>query len=634
MTLFTLAKRNVSRNFSQYFLYMLSMVVSIAIYFTFVALKYSDSVAQKMTTSTKVSALMGGASVILLIFVAIFIFYSNSFFLKKRKKEVALYALLGLRKRQIGKMLFFENLLIGLIALIIGTALGFLFSKGFAMLLLVFIHSSETVSFTFSLTAVLQTALVFFLLFFITSLQGYRLIYRFKLIELFHAEGKGESMPKPSLWLALIAILSIAAGYYLALENILTSKWWELFGMLTTPLLILVLVIAGTFLLFHSLVGYFFIYMKKAPALLWKNLRLITISQLAYRIRANARILTIIAVLSATTITAGGAIFGIYYNTTSSVKKADPNTLMFTANAALNKHADAILKHPTYDMIIPVVETKFEAKSINQNAEDERILPVMAVSNYNQLAGKQHKPRLQLTKNNGLMLDSAYDKRFSPDYTNKTITSKNQTIKLQGFRTKTVLNAISGSNAVIVSDTAFKEFQAKHQTTFIRLIQDPLLKADDTKKLHSFITAKTLFSSQPEDIQSSFEGIGVMLFIGSFLGIVFLIAMGSIIYFKVLTEAEADKEQYLMLFKLGNNIQALRKTIAAQIAAFFVIPLIIGLAHSAIALKAFSALLGVQLFLPIMLWMIAFTVIYILYYFATVHAYMKVIKQTIRTEAI
>lgn len=634
MTLFTLAKRNVSRNFSQYFLYMFSMVVSIAIYFTFVALKYSDSVAQKMTTSTKVSALMGGASVILLIFVAIFIFYSNSFFLKKRKKEVALYALLGLRKRQIGKMLFFENLLIGLIALIIGTALGFLFSKGFAMLLLIFIHSSETVSFTFSLTAVLQTALVFFLLFFITSLQGYRLIYRFKLIDLFHAEGKGESMPKPSLWLALIAILSIAAGYYLALENILTSKWWELFGMLTTPLLILVLVIAGTFLLFHSLVGYFFIYMKKTPALLWKNLRLITISQLAYRIRANARILTIIAVLSATTITAGGAIFGIYYNTTSSVKKADPNTLMFTANAALNKHADAILKHPTYDMIIPVVEAKFEAKSINQNAENERILPVMAVSNYNQLAGKQHKPRLQLTKNNGLMLDSAYDKRFSPDYTNKTITSKNQTIKLQGFRTKTVLNAISGSNAVIVSDTAFKEFQAKHQTTFIRLIQDPLLKADDTKKLHSFITAKTLFSSQPEDIQSSFEGIGVMLFIGSFLGIVFLIAMGSIIYFKVLTEAEADKEQYLMLFKLGNNIQALRKTIAAQIAAFFVIPLIIGLAHSAIALKAFSALLGVQLFLPIMLWMIAFTVIYILYYFATVHAYMKVIKQTIRTEAI
>ncbi|WP_234404327.1 hypothetical protein [Listeria grayi] len=83
MTLFTLAKRNVSRNFSQYFLYMLSMVVSIAIYFTFVALKYSDSVAQKMTTSTKVSALMGGASVILLIFVAIFIFYSNSFFLEK-----------------------------------------------------------------------------------------------------------------------------------------------------------------------------------------------------------------------------------------------------------------------------------------------------------------------------------------------------------------------------------------------------------------------------------------------------------------------------------------------------------------------------------------------------------------------
>lgn len=606
------------------------MIVSIAIYFTFVALK--NSTPKQMNASTKLDALMNVASVILLIFAIIFIFYSNSFFLKKRKKEVALYALLGLRKHQIGRMLFFENLLLGIIALLIGTFCGFLFSKGFASLLLLFIHHSETISFQFSAVTIIQTALVFLLLFVITSLQGYFLIYRFKLIDLFHAERKGESMPKPSLLIALFAILLIAASYFLALQNMLTSKWWSTFGVGSTPLLILTFVILGTFLLFHSLVGYFFGFLKKKPALLWKNLRLITISQLAYRIRANARILTMITVLSATTITAGGAIFGLYYNTVKAAQETAPNTIMYASDTNLNKHVNAILKHPTYDITIPIVEVTFQTNELNHNNSGERVLTVMSLSHYNHVATKQHKAQIHLKANKSYMIDSNYIKHFSPSYTNKTIQSKNEKVTFQGFKTTNIFNSMTLSNTVIVNDKTFKRFQRSNKTTFLRLINDPLLKADDTKKLHPFLTEKSQFSSQPEVIQSSFESIGSLLFIGSFLGIVFLIAMGSIIYFKVLTEAETDKAQYVMLFKLGNDLPALRKTISAQIAVFFIIPLLVGISHGAIALKAFSALLNIELFIPILIWICAFTVIYLLYYFATVHAYMKIIKQTIQTE--
>ena len=120
MTLFSLARKNIARNFSQYFLYIASMVFSIVIYFTFVTLKYSDTIAEQTASSQKLDSLMSGAAVILIFFVAIFIAYSNSFFMKKRKKEVALYALLGVRNRQIGFMLFFENLLLGLVSLVMG----------------------------------------------------------------------------------------------------------------------------------------------------------------------------------------------------------------------------------------------------------------------------------------------------------------------------------------------------------------------------------------------------------------------------------------------------------------------------------------------------------------------------------
>ena len=110
MTLFSIAKKNVARNFSQYFLYIASMVFSIVIYCTFVTLKYSDTIEREIESSQKIGSLMSGAAFVLIFFVAIFIFYCNAFFMKKRKKEVALYALLGVRKRQIGFMLFFENL--------------------------------------------------------------------------------------------------------------------------------------------------------------------------------------------------------------------------------------------------------------------------------------------------------------------------------------------------------------------------------------------------------------------------------------------------------------------------------------------------------------------------------------------
>ncbi len=142
----------------------------------------------------------------LIIFVAVFIIYSNGFFTRKRKKEVGLYSLLGIRKRQIGKMLFYENMLMGLMSLVIGIAIGSVLSKLFLELLVNMMGLNLNVHFEVPMAAIIDTAIIFFVIILYTSLQGYRLIYRFKLIELFRAEREGEAMPKGSVIMALISV--------------------------------------------------------------------------------------------------------------------------------------------------------------------------------------------------------------------------------------------------------------------------------------------------------------------------------------------------------------------------------------------------------------------------------------------
>lgn len=612
------------------------MVFSIVIYFTFVTLKYSDTIAEQTASSQKLGTMMSGAAVILLIFVAVFIAYSNSFFMKKRKKEVALYALLGVRNRQIGFMLFFENLLLGLVSLVVGVVLGFLCSKGFMTILIHLMGYDVIAPFTFSEQAALNTTLVFLAIFLVTSFQGYRLIYQFKLIDLFHASKKGEAAPRPSMMVAIIGLLLIATGYWLALQDILTSKVWQAVGFLMIALIILTTVIVGTFLLFHSVTGFVLTVMKKNEKWLWKGLHLMTISQLLYRIRGNARTLTVIAVLSATTVTAGGAVYGLYYNINDQVSSANPNTFMYEqTDEKIDQKVSAALTHMTYDENIEALSVTFDTKQLNSavNDSDKRIYTVINEKTYNKIATIQQKQKLHVNKDNAVILDIGYDERFSPKYKGKTISTENSTtITFQSLKKQTVLNTGTSGIAVVVSNNHFKTLQKEGEALKYRVIGVDQASIDLSKKIAKYLPEEAQFSSAPQDFQTGIESVGSLLFIGSFLGLVFLGATGSIIYFKVLTEAEEDKSQYNMLHKMGVSAKDIRKSIASQVFVIFFVPLAIGLLHSAIALKAFSSLLMMDLGKPVLIWMIAYTVIYGLYYILTVASYNRIITQNNRTE--
>ncbi|MER2170376.1 MAG: ABC transporter permease [Psychrobacillus psychrodurans] len=635
MTLFSLARKNIARNFSQYFLYIASMVFSIVIYFTFVTLKYSDTIAQKTDSSQKLDSLMNGAAVILLLFVAIFIAYSNSFFMKKRKKEVALYALLGVRNRQIGFMLFFENLLLGLFSLVLGVIFGFLCSKGFMTILIHLMGYDVIAPFTFSGSAALNTAIVFLAIFLVTSFQGYRLIYQFKLIDLFHASKKGEVIPKPSMVVAILGVLLISVGYWLALQDIFTSKVWKAVGFLIIALIILTTVIVGTFLLFYSVTGFVLAMMKKNEKWLWKGLHLMTISQLLYRIRGNARTLTVIAILSATTVTAGGAVFGLYYNINDQVETANPNTFMYETDAKINQQVSSVLPDVKYDEKIEALSVTFHTEQLNSafNNSDKRIYTIINEKTYNRLAAIQKKEKIDVNNANAVILDIGYDERFSPKYEGKTVSTANNIIlTFQSYQTQSVLNFGTAGITVVVSNEYYKLLKEDGGVLNYQVIGIDKASTELSEKVAKHLPEEACFSSAPQDLQKGIESVGSLLFIGSFLGLVFLAATGSIIYFKVLTEAEEDKSQYNMLYKMGVSPKEMRKSIASQVFVVFFVPLAVGLLHSAIALKAFSSLLMMDLVKPVLIWMIVYTAIYGLYYLLTVASYNRIITQNNKTE--
>lgn len=122
------------------------------------------------------------------------------------------------------------------------------------------------------------------------------------------------------------------------------------------------------------------------------------------------------------------------------------------------------------------------------------------------------------------------------------------------------------------------------------------------------------------------EGTGLMMFIGMFLGLVFLLATGSIIYFKQLTEANADRERYVVLHKIGVTKQEMKKAIAKQVSFIFAIPLVIGILHSLFALKGLGNILPFEIMIPLLISIGVYGVIYIGYYFLTVRSYYKIVS--------
>ncbi|HHY2675748.1 TPA: FtsX-like permease family protein [Bacillus toyonensis] len=641
MTPFSIIKKNLLRNLKNYVLYFASMIFSIVIYFIFVSLQYNEYIVEQTNTAKGIADVFKASSVILIVFVTIFIWYSNSFFTKKRKKEIALYSLLGVPKRQIGAMLFYENLIIGIIALTIGMGIGALLSKVFSMLLLKVMQLSTAISFSISLEAIIHTILVFAVIILITSFHGYSIIYKFKLIELLQDERSGELIPKGSIWTALLGIILIISSYWFALQPIFSSIWLD--HKIRNMCIILGGSIIGTYFIFRSFTVFLLLGLQKNKTRYYRGINVVSVSQLLARIQSNAKTLTAIALSSAVTLCGIGASYSMYYKNKVMIDKTEPFSFMYVkTDSHIDQQIENTIRNSNHTIkekiAIPLIKIKADLQvngilpvDFERNPHE---LNLLSESTFNTLADKTNKDiKVSLQNIEVVALDTNKSNTFQTEYKNGKaklhLSGNDYSLQFVGKIQDNILNDSLHEFTVVVPDKVFSDITKKQEPYMLQAykVSDDKNTKELTKALQILLPKDINLISKYGAYKSALEATGLVIFAGVFLGLVFLAATGSIIYFKQLTEATIDQDKYIILRKLGVSKQTILKSIAKQIAFIFILPLTIGSLHSIIALNALSNTLGINIFIPVLTTIVAYTLIYFAYYILTVKSYNNIVNK-------
>lgn len=640
MSLYSIALRNIKRNLKDYCIYFASMIFSIVIYFTFKSLQYNSQVG---AAGDRVSDGFQLASVMLIIFVAIFMIYSNGFFTRKRKKEIGLYSLLGIRKKEIGKMLFYENMLMGLLSLVIGIIIGSLLSKSFLQLLVSMMELGVNVHFEVPIGAVIDTAVIFCFIILYTSFKGYRVIYQFKLIELFRADNEGEVMPKGSKIMAIVSVLLIGSGYFLSVS---AMKSVNGDNFMPLALSILLATVLGTYLLFMFFTVFVLKRVRDKKSTFYNGMQIVTTSQLLYRIRGNAKSLATIAVLSAVTLTAVGTSVTMYYNAYMQAKKYKPVSYSYEKkDTHLDRKVSGILKEEKeknevihqYELEMVKVVGEFGDDVSNKDVLKSRRTELIAQSAFNKIAKYLNEEIVDLKKTEAYAFDGMYSEgnRDSGVYKNRNAIFPIGEVALAQVREVKARNITNLYELVIVVPD--EVYEKAKKTVGSHTVQNIDVKDERnskvlTEKLKQFIPEEDAegqkqFSDFYTIFRDGIEMSGLIMFSGIFLGLVFLLATGSIIYFKQLTEAHADRERYIVLRKLGVTKKEMKKAIAKQMRFIFFIPLVVGILHTLFALKGLATVLPYEIAVPLLISIGVYSVIYIGYYFLTVRSYFRIVSK-------
>lgn len=630
MNFYELGLKNVTQNFQAYLIYFISVIFNVIIYYTFVSFGFNTHIEKLISTDTRLFSLFLSASSLISILSFLFIWYSTSFFIKKRKKEIGLYYLIGMRKREISTMLFYENIITGILALLIGIILGGIFYKLFLMIFVKFLGLSINIKFSLSLKAIIKTILTFSIIFFVNSIYVFSLVYRQQLVELFRAHTKGEKEPKTSLLLGLTSIIILFLGYKLGLRidedplTFISSSFSALFFS-----------IIGTFMFFKFFLIYIVKAYKKNKKFYYKSLNMIATSHLLYRIKTNAKTFSIIAILCATTLTALGTTYCFYYN----IKNQLDTEFLFSYSYITNdtsidkKFEDIVAKNKNHEIqnsfeahLIKINDFKSTSPSLNKILRDK--IHVISESKFKELAKlKNLKETISLKNTNDtiILLYSLYEKKT--DFKNTLINIDNYSFKISNTVDHSLFNNDHIGPTMVVKDSVFEELRYHYNT--IRAKGYIVSNILSSERLTDTIQAN--FS---EDIKfeyprwiTSINIISTLLFIGIFLAFISLISTSSFIYFKQLNEANEDKERYLILRRIGVNKKEIKKSIKQQLFIIFFAPLVLGMSHSIVALSMLAKLMKANLIVPSVITLAIYAFIYILYYLVTVKSYLKIIYE-------
>ncbi|MDD9313745.1 ABC transporter permease [Cytobacillus firmus] len=620
MTFRQFAFNNVVRNKRLYAAYFLSSLFTVMVFFTFSIFANHPALSGEAMNST-VTKGMNAAAGIIYVFSFFFVLYSMSSFLQSRKREFGLLMIQGMSMKQIRLMVFLENMLIGLLATVGGILLGLVFAKGILLLAENVLIIERTLSFYFPVKAILVTFISFIILFFFISLFVTYVLRSKKLIELIKGNKMSKGEPKANLFLTMLAVLLLGAGYAAAL----LAK-----GVMVVAAMVPVIIVVciGTYLLFTQLSVFIIRRLKKNERVFWFKTNMLLFSDLAFRMKDNARTFFMVAMVSTVAFSAIGTLFGFQTVLTSSIKDLNATTFSYKTSedqeeknvAAINR----ILKEEN-------IETE-SAHTVLQSFEvGGSSTQIARQSDFNRFASLIGEDPVTLKEGQVVVVEYAgTNLGQSKDLMNETITLTSGTVlkPKEAIHSK-ALPAID--SYFIMSDEDFKKlpeptWEESYYAWQATNGEERVMAASE--KLYKELPRYEITSVEYE-INEIMKGYGPILFVGLFIGIVFFVSAGSFLYFRLYMDLDEDKQKFRSISKMGLTEKELKKVLNRQTMILFFAPIVVALIHGAVALTALSNLFYFNLFKESVAVLSVFLAIQVVYFFIVRFFYTKQIQSAI-----
>lgn len=525
-----MAVSNIRKNKKIFFPYIIMGIFSVMMYYMMVSLMNNDGI-RKMPYSDNILALLPIGLWVARIFIVVFLFYINSFLMKQRLKEIGLYNILGMEKRHIAVMMFFENVFVFITVFVSGMILGMVFSKLMFLILMKMIAVSSVPKFQMEMTSVFMTGSYFLAIYFVTFLYNLCKIHLSNPVELLHGTEAGEKEPKTKILMTLIGLCCIGFGYYFAL----TTK--SPMAAMNTFFIAVILVVIGTYALFTAGSIALLKLMRKNKHFYYRTGHFFSISGMIYRMKQNAAGLANICILSTMVLISISTTVSLYAGIQTTIAARSPKEIDVTANLS------------DYEDTAAVDE---EIAKINEAHQ-------VTVNDY-QIASYLPEPEMDF----GLQAYSGAVKCLLVVVPGKE--------DVQKWR----------QQALEAGNMQNLQYCVQYNTNLSK--QESLKLTEDLYRIDiesAYVEAENSY----EMAEQLYQIYGGLLFVGLFIGILFLMATALIIYYKQISEGYQDKKRFEIMQNVGMSLTEVKKTIRSQVLMVFFLPLVAAGIHIAVSFR-------------------------------------------------
>ena len=664
---YKIAYKNVKKSFKDYSIYFLTLTLAVCIFYSFNSIE-SQNAMMEMNKSGKeyvqiLTTIISYASVFVAFILGSLILYANNFLIKKRNKELGIYMTLGMSKNKISKILILETLIVGALSLISGLIIGIIVSQGLSVVVSkLFDFHMTSYAFIISTSAIMKTILYFGIMFILVMIFNSFVISKYKIIDLLTVGRKTEEIKfkNPIIYLItfILCVISLGTAYKWALDL-------GLMGIKESKFLVCIgLGIVGTILFFFSLAGFILYVVKKNNKVYFKGLNIFIVKQINSKVNTNFLSMSVICLMLFLTI--GMLSTGLSFKNAleSGLEDATP----YDASAYMYVSPED--KARDIEKSLQLIGIKFDKDDkvayFNEYKDDKKIKDVITtskdiknseslvyyvkVSDYNKLRELNNEKPINL-KENEVLITSNFS-RLIPSI--EKYMKDNDTIKLDNKTYNIKHNKVIEDNlktdfmqdnmfTLIVSDDVCNNKELTSSNVNVNFANKDKEKRETefSDKIYFYKTPDTDYdkigfvmgNNRTEIYEGNKGTTTIVLFLGIYIGIVFLISSMAVLALQQLSEASDSISRYKSLKKLGANTKSINKTIFVQTLIYFSIPVVLAVIHSVVGIKIANEFISMynqpDIGSTSLVTAGIFMIVYVIYFYITYSGYKNIVKNNI-----